>query len=127
MPFPPGRFFLAQVKHSFLQFFCPAKLFKNIGCETLEKSKPAAYDQYATDYIFCSNAADDAFSRSIRRKALDKTKKEALQVAKEIVVKFIETGRISPNNFPEFFDTIYNEVLKTITSAGTPGDQPPEK
>jgi len=58
---------------------------------------------------------------------LDKTKKEALQVAKEIVVKFIETGRISPNNFPEFFDTIYNEVLKTITSAETPGDQTPEK
>jgi hypothetical protein len=56
--------------------------------------------------------------------ALDKLKKEALQVAKEITVKFIETGRISPNNFPEFFDTIYREVLKTISTAepsGAPG------
>lgn len=52
---------------------------------------------------------------------MDKLKKEALQVAKEIVVKFIETGRISPNNFPEFFDSIYNEVLKTIATAQIPG------
>lgn len=51
---------------------------------------------------------------------LDKLKKEALQVAKEITVKFIETGRISPNNFPEFFDTIYREVLKTISTAEAP-------
>jgi len=127
MPFPSGRFFLAQVKHSILQFFAQHNCSKNIGWKSLEKCKPAAYDQYAKDCIFRGNAAGDAFSRSIRRKALDKTKKEALQVAKEIVVKFIETGRISPNNFPEFFDTIYNEVLKTITSAETPGDQTPEK
>lgn len=53
---------------------------------------------------------------------LDKQKKEALQVAKEITVKFIETGRISPNNFPEFFDTIYREVLKTISTAEAPGN-----
>lgn len=53
---------------------------------------------------------------------LDKEKKEALQVTKEIVVKFIETGRISPNNFPEFFAGIYHEVLRTIT-----GDAPTAK
>jgi hypothetical protein len=40
--------------------------------------------------------------------------KQALQVAKEIVVKFIEIGRISPNNFPEFFSSIYKEVLQTL-------------
>lgn len=42
-------------------------------------------------------------------------KKQALQVAKEITVKFIEIGRISPNNFPEFFSSIYNEILATIS------------
>lgn len=46
---------------------------------------------------------------------MDKEKKEALQVTKEIVVKFIETGRISPTNFNEFFASIYSEVLRTIT------------
>lgn len=46
---------------------------------------------------------------------MDKDKKQALQVAKEITVKFIEIGRISPGNFPEFFSSIYNEVLRTIT------------
>jgi len=47
---------------------------------------------------------------------LDKEKKEALQVTKEIVVKFVETGRISPTNFNEYFASIYQEVLRTITS-----------
>jgi hypothetical protein len=32
---------------------------------------------------------------------MDSLEKQALQVAKEIVVKFIEVGRISPANFAE--------------------------
>lgn len=47
-------------------------------------------------------------------RAVDKLKTQALQVAKEIVVKFIETGRISPANFAEHFGPIYREVLRTI-------------
>ncbi|WP_027188754.1 hypothetical protein [Desulfovibrio cuneatus] len=46
---------------------------------------------------------------------MEKTTKEALQVAKEIVVKFIETGRISPANFAEVFPAVYLVVLQTIT------------
>lgn len=53
---------------------------------------------------------------------MDKDKKQALQVAKEITVKFIEIGRISPGNFPEFFSSIYNEVLRTITQDDAPAD-----
>lgn len=45
---------------------------------------------------------------------MDQLKKMALQTTKEIVVKFIEIGRISPNNFSEFFSPIYQEVLQTI-------------
>lgn len=52
---------------------------------------------------------------------MDKEKKEALQVTKEIVVKFIETGRISPTNFNEFFASIYQEVLRTITDGSSAG------
>lgn len=46
---------------------------------------------------------------------VDKIQDKALQVAKEIVVKFVETGRISPSNFTEHFSRIYLEVLRTIT------------
>lgn len=45
---------------------------------------------------------------------MDKIQKMALQTTKEIVVKFIEIGRISPGNFEQFFSSIYHEVLKTI-------------
>lgn len=47
---------------------------------------------------------------------VDQTQKQALQVTKEIVVKFIENNRISPNNFPELFEGIYRAVLRTIRS-----------
>lgn len=45
---------------------------------------------------------------------MDQMQKQALQVTKEIVVKFIETNRISPNTFPELFADIYRSVLGTI-------------
>jgi hypothetical protein len=45
---------------------------------------------------------------------VDKTTLQALQITKEIVVKFVETGRISPGNFAEHFGPIYREVLRTI-------------
>jgi hypothetical protein len=45
---------------------------------------------------------------------MDKIDKQALQVAKEVVIKFIEVGRISPANFGEHFNTIYADVVKTI-------------
>ncbi len=35
---------------------------------------------------------------------------QVLRTAKEVVVKFIEIGRISPANFPEHFKTIYEAV-----------------
>jgi len=39
-----------------------------------------------------------------------------LKVAKEIVVKFIEVGRLSPGNFDETFRTIYLSVRDTVRS-----------
>ena len=39
-----------------------------------------------------------------------------LKVAKEIVVKFIEVGRLSPANFGETFDGIYKSVRDTVRS-----------
>ena len=51
---------------------------------------------------------------------MDTLEKQTLQVAKEIVVKFIEVGRISPANFGEHFADIYGEIRRTIAAGGTP-------
>ncbi|WP_320173027.1 hypothetical protein [Maridesulfovibrio sp.] len=45
---------------------------------------------------------------------MDKIQKQALQVAKEIVVKFIEVGRVSPSNFSEHFKAIHADVVASI-------------
>ena len=51
---------------------------------------------------------------------MGKENKEALQVTKEIIVKFIETQRISPSNFAEHFPAIYKIVLDTLEDNATP-------
>lgn len=58
---------------------------------------------------------------------MDQDQKQALQVAKEIVVKFIETNRISPNNFPELFEDIYRSVLRTICTEHEPNSVGPDQ
>jgi len=40
-----------------------------------------------------------------------------LKVAKEIVVKFIETGTVSPANFDEKFRSVYWTIKNTMASA----------
>ena len=39
-----------------------------------------------------------------------------LKVAKEVVVKFIEVGRLSPANFGETFRDIYRSVRDSVRS-----------
>ena len=39
---------------------------------------------------------------------------QILRTAKEIVVKFIETGRVSPTGFPEAFQSIYRTIENTV-------------
>lgn len=48
---------------------------------------------------------------------MDKVDKNVLQVAKEVAIKFIEVGRISPTNFPENFQSIYQAVQETVYGA----------
>ncbi len=52
---------------------------------------------------------------------------QVLRAAKEIAVKFIETGRVSPTSFPEVFHSIYNTVFDAVNMprdvpGGDPGD-----
>jgi len=43
-----------------------------------------------------------------------------LRLAKEIVIKFIELGRISPGNFEEHFKSIFWALKRTVTDAQIP-------
>ncbi len=45
---------------------------------------------------------------------MDKTDKDVLQVTKEIVIKFIETQRVSPSNIAEVFPCVYHVVQATV-------------
>ncbi len=61
------------------------------------------------------------FSIFKRENSMDKFDKQAMQVAKEVIIKFIEVGRISPSNFGQHFDVIYKDIIRTI-SGETAGD-----
>jgi hypothetical protein len=39
-----------------------------------------------------------------------------LKVAKEVAVKFIEVGRLTPSNFDETFKSIYKSVRDSVRS-----------
>ncbi len=47
-----------------------------------------------------------------------------LRASKEIAVKFIEVGRLSPAAFAETFKTIYQAIADTVRGAS--GDDPAE-
>jgi hypothetical protein len=44
------------------------------------------------------------------------TDEAIFKVAKEIVVKFIEVGRLTPASFEENFDRIYKAIERTVRS-----------
>jgi hypothetical protein len=41
---------------------------------------------------------------------------QILRASKEIVVKFIEVGRLSPTNFAETFKSVHRAIAETIHS-----------
>ena len=66
---------------------------------------------------------DGFFPRLCRAddKAVDKDSREALQVAKELTAKFIETRTVSPGNFAEIFPAVYGVVARAIAQSGQSG------
>ncbi len=52
---------------------------------------------------------------------------QILRTTKEIVVKFIESGRISPASFHETFKDIYRTVEKTTKSSKKLSGQPDKR
>lgn len=57
---------------------------------------------------------------SVNGSPMDKESREALQVAKELTCKFIETRTVSPGNFAEVFPLIFKVVSQTIRSENLP-------
>ena len=47
---------------------------------------------------------------------------QILKVTKEVVVKFIEAGRVSPAGFNDTFKNVYNTVKETVQGS----DETPE-
>jgi hypothetical protein len=47
---------------------------------------------------------------------MEKTDENILRVTKEIIVKFIEMGRLSPSNMHESFKDVYSTVNETVKS-----------
>ena len=50
-----------------------------------------------------------------------------LRATKEIVVKFIETGRVGPAGFKETFKTVYSTIEQTVKDSEDKGDQKNDK
>ncbi len=50
-----------------------------------------------------------------------------LRATKEIVVKFIEVGRLSPSGVHEFFRDVYSTIKETIKETDTSSDSKDEK
>ena len=51
---------------------------------------------------------------------------QILKVSKEIVVKFIEVGRISPSNFSEVYKSIYKSIREAVLETESDESLPSE-
>ena len=49
---------------------------------------------------------------------------QVLKVTKELLAKFIETGRVSPATFDETFKSVYKSIKEAILEYDIEEDQP---
>ncbi|MBW1980945.1 MAG: hypothetical protein JRJ12_06970 [Deltaproteobacteria bacterium] len=50
---------------------------------------------------------------------MTREEEKILKVTKEIVVKFIEIGRISPTQFDSFFKSVFRTIRASVSSEET--------
>ena len=55
----------------------------------------------------------DSTAKNLNKQVTDEA---ILKVTKEIIVKFIEVGRLSPANFDETFEQVHQTVLRAVRS-----------
>ena len=58
---------------------------------------------------------------------MSSTEEQILRAAKEIDVKFIETGRVSPGGFNEIFKNIYNTLEEAVKGSREVPEQQDEQ
>ena len=61
------------------------------------------------DAVNAATAKNDSICKPVSEETI-------LKVAKEVVVKFIEVGRLSPANFNETFQDVYRSVRDAVRS-----------
>ncbi len=54
----------------------------------------------------------------------NKREEQILRASKEIAVKFIEVGRLSPSSFNQTFKEIYQTIESTVETAATDRQDP---
>ncbi len=54
---------------------------------------------------------------------MNKFEELVFKASKEIIVKFIETGRVSPTGFHETFKSIYNTIEETVKGSEASSEQ----
>lgn len=59
----------------------------------------------------------EAFLTNTEEDAMHPDDEKILKVAKEILVKFIELGRVSPTNFDEYFRSVFWTLKNTVVNA----------
>ena len=62
------------------------------------------------------HSAKEQQTKSSSRGDRSLTDEAILRVTKEVVVKFIEVGRLAPQNFAETFSEIYKSVRDAVRS-----------
>ena len=58
---------------------------------------------------------------------MSKLDEQILRTAKEVMVKYIEVGRVSPGTFPENFKKIYKSIHETVYENGSDESSEEEK
>ena len=57
---------------------------------------------------------------------MNKLDEHVLKIAKEIVAKFIEVGRVSPTTFDEVFKNVYKSVKEAVVQYDIEESDEPE-
>jgi hypothetical protein len=61
------------------------------------------------------------FARRKETSGMQPDDEKILKMSKEIIVKFIELGRVSPANFAEHFNSVFWTIKNTAVDAEIPG------
>lgn len=54
---------------------------------------------------------------------MSKVDEQILRAAKEIIIKYIEVGRVSPASFHENFKRIYKGIYDTVYNIDSPAEE----